>query len=209
MIPQNLHWAFEENHRVHTLAGTGKTKRHRLADLVLPSGKISTGYPGDNYINNPNQFQPQVSPGIYPVFINVVRNKGAASTFAFLGVSFTNADMVSWEHAGKFFTDSGDGCIFDVSVTDLLRKKRSQMSREEWGRRKMAALDIGDGNLILDETSGANALIFRTNDWSYNCFTGHDRQGQITCLVIDGRVQQSHENLFDSLLAMLSPKVKR
>jgi hypothetical protein len=84
MIPQNLHWAFEEGHRVHTLAGIGKTQRHRLADLVLPSGKISTGYPGDGFSNKPNKFQPQVPPGTYPVFINVVRNKGAAGTFAFV-----------------------------------------------------------------------------------------------------------------------------
>ena len=83
MIPQNLDWAFEDGRRVHTIAETGKMKRHRLADLVLPSGKISTGYPGDHFSNQPNRFQPQVPPGSYPVLINVVRNKGAAGGFAF------------------------------------------------------------------------------------------------------------------------------
>ncbi len=209
MIPEDLHWAFEEGHRVHTLAGTGKMKRHRLADLVLPSGKISTGYPGDEFSNETNQFQPQVPPGIYPVFINVVRNKGAAGAFAFVGVSFTNIITVSWELAGRFFTDSGDGCIFDVSVIDLLRKKKSQMSREEWGQLKTAALHDGDGNLILDKNTGANAVIFRAGDWSYNCFTGRDKSGQITSLVIDGRVQQSRKSLFKSFSTLLSSKMKR
>jgi hypothetical protein len=209
MIPHNLHWAFEEGHRVQTLAGTGKMKRHRLADLVLPSGKISTGYPGDEFSNETNQFQPQVSPGIYPVFINVVRNKGAVGAFAFVSVSFTNTSTVSWELAGRFFTDSSDGCIFDVSVIDLLRKKKSQMSREEWGQLKTAALHDGDGNLLLDKSTGANAVIFRAGDWSYNCFTGRDKNDQSTSLVIDGRVPQSRKSLFKVLSTLLSSKMKR
>ena len=208
MIPQNLHWAFEDGHHVHTIAGTGKMKRHRLANLMLPSGKIATGYPGNGFSNEPNTFQPQVPPGTYPVFINVVRNKGAMGAFAFVGVNFTNQNVVSWEPVGQFFTDSGDGCIFDASVIELLREKKNQMSREDWGQLKTAALHDGDGNLILEERSGANAIIFRAGDWSYNCFIGRDNQRQISCLVIDGRVQHSNENLFKSLLALLPSKVK-
>jgi hypothetical protein len=94
-----------------------------LADLVLPSGKISTGYPGDGFSNEPNKFQPQVPPGTYPVFINVVRNKDAAGAFAFVGVTFTNTDTVSWERVGLFFTDSGDGCIFDASLVIYAGRK--------------------------------------------------------------------------------------
>lgn len=208
MIPQNLHWAFEEGHRVYTLAGTGKMKRHRLADLVLPSGKISTGYPGDGFSNEPNEIQPQVPPGIYPVLINVVRNKGAAGAFAFVAVNFTKTETISWEAIGRFFTDSGDGCIFDASVTDLLRKKKNEMPQEEWRQLKTAALHDGDGNLILDEKSGVNAVIFRTGDWSYNCFVGHDNNSQISSLVIDGRVRQSRENPFRLFLRLFTPKAK-
>ena len=162
MIPQNLHWAFEDGHRVDTLAGKGKMKRHKLADLVLPSGKISTGYPGDGFTNEPNEIQPQVPSGSYPVFINVVRpDKRGAGAFAFVAVSFTNTRTIAWESMGHFFTDSGDGCIFDTSVISLLQKKKSEMTREEWFQFKTAALHGGDGNLILDEKSGANAVVFR------------------------------------------------
>lgn len=210
MIPQNLHWAFEEGHRVHTLGGTGKMKKRRLADLVLPSGKISTGYPGDGFSNEPNTIQPQVPPGTYPVFINVVRkHKESTGTFAFVAVRFTNTETVSWEATGHFFTDSGDGCIFDTSVIDLLRKKRNAMSREEWGELKTGALREGDGNLILDEETGVNAIIFKAGDWSYNCFIGHDSQGQISSLVVDGRTQLSRESIFKSLLKLFLPKAKR
>ena len=209
MIPQNLHWAFEEGHHVSTPAGTGKTKMHKLANLVLPSGKISTGYPGDGFSNEPNKIQPQVLPGTYPALINVVRrNKGAAGTFAFVALNFTNTKTVSWESTGQFFTDSGDGCIFDVSLTALLRKKKNEMSREEWGQLKTAALHNGDGNLVLDEESGVNAIIFRTSDWSYNCFIGRDTQGQISSFVIDGRVQRPRKNPFMALFKLFRPKTK-
>lgn len=200
MIPPNLHWAFEAGHRVNTLAGTGKMIRHRLANLVLPTGKVATGYPGDSFNNQPNSNQPQVLPGSYPVFINVVESKGGSGAFAFVAVNFTDTKTSSWEAAGKFFTDCGDGCIFDASVTDLLRKKRDQMSREEWEQLKMAALLGGDGNLILETESGANAIIFRAGDWSYNCFLGRDDQGKISSLVIDGRIQVAQKNVFARLL---------
>jgi hypothetical protein len=200
MIPQNLHWAFEEGRRVHTLAGTGRMKRHDLASLVLPTGKISTGYPGDDFSNKPNTIYPQVSPGTYPVSINVVRNhKESAGAFAFVAVSFIGTKTTSWEAMGQFFTDSGDGCIFDASVIDLLRKKRAEMSREEWGSLKTSALRDGNGNLILNENTGVNAIIFKAGDWSYNCFIGHDSQNQISSLVIDGRTQESGETKFKSL----------
>jgi hypothetical protein len=202
MIPPNLHWAFEAGHYVRTPAGAGKMMRHRLADLVLPSGRVATGYPGDNLINQPNLIEPQILPGSYPVCINIVRHKGGGGAFAFVTVNFTETKMLSWEPAGKFFTDSGDGCICDVSVIDLLRKKKEQMSREEWGQLKAASLQDGDGNVILDEKSGANAIVFRTCDWSYNCFLGRDHRGNISCLVVDGRVQSEGENLFARLFKL-------
>lgn len=206
MIPPNLHWAFEEGHRVHTPAGRGKVIRHRLADLVLPSGRVATGYPGDGFSNQPNSTQPQVLPGSYPVFISVVRNKGVSGAFAFVTVNFTYTKTSSWEAVGKFFTDNGDGCIFDASVTDLLRKKKDEMSQEEWRQLKAASLQDGDGNLILDEKSGANAIIFRACDWSYNCFIGRDDQGKISSLVVDGRIHTSHGNMFARLLKSFSQK---
>ena len=189
MIPRNLHWAFEEGRRVHTPRGAGKTKRRRLADLVLPSGRLVMGYPGDGMVNQPSGVQPQVLPGAYPVHLGLAMYKNGQVTFAFATVSFADAETVSWEEAGEFFTDSGDGCIFDASMTDLLRAKRAQMPWEAWRQLKTGALTDGDGSLLLDEESGANAIVFRTCDWSYGCFIGRDSSGQAACLVIDGRAR--------------------
>lgn len=200
MIPSNLHWAFEEGHRVSTPAGEGRTRRHRLADLMLPSGRLATGYPGNNFSNQPNVIQPQVSPGSYPVFISVITNKSMSGVFAFLTVYFTGTKTLSWEAIGDFFTDSGDGCIFDGSLTELLRRKRETMPREEWGQLKQSALQGGDGNLLLEESSGGNAIVFRTCDWSYKCFLGRDDRGEVSSFVIDGRVHLPHENMFTRFL---------
>lgn len=206
-IHQNLHWAFEEGRYVSTPAGSGKTKRHQLTNLVLPSGKIATGRPGDDLINEPNQIQPQVSPGSYPVFISIVQGKHGHSVFAFLSVIFINAKVISWEPAGHFFTDSGDGCIFDASLTDIFSKKKDEISREEWGLLKSATLQDGDGRLWLDEPSGMSAIIFRTCDWPYPCFVGRDNNGQISSFVIDGRTHRPKESIFRSFVSFFLRKV--
>jgi hypothetical protein len=189
MIPANLQWAFEEGRRVHTPGGTGRTKRRRLADIVLPSGELVMGYPGDGLVNAPSEVRPRVSPGAYPVYLTLAVHKHGLSTVAFATVCFTDAETALWEEAGEFFTDSGDGCIFDASVKGLLRAKRAEMPPAEWRQLKTSALKDGDGNLVLDESSGANAIVFRTCDWSYGCFLGRDIAGQIACLVIDGRAR--------------------
>jgi len=145
------------------------------------------GLPGDGMINQPSAAHPEVLPGTYPTFISIAAHRGGHSTVAFVVVSFTSAKTISWEEAGEFFTDSGDGCIYDASVTELLRARRSGMPFEDWQRLKSGALKDGDGNLVLDVESGANAIVFRTCDWEYRCFVGHDGAGQATCLVVDGR----------------------
>jgi len=146
------------------------------------------GLPGGGMINRPSEVHPKVLPGIYSVFISIAAHRRGRSTVAFVVVSFTDARTVSWEEAGEFFTDSGNGCIYDASVTDLLRTKTDGMPIEEWWQLKDSALKDGDGNLILDVESGANAIVFRTCDWTYRCFVGHDSAGRATCLVVDGRL---------------------
>jgi hypothetical protein len=146
------------------------------------------GLPGDGMINKPSEVHPKVLPGIYPVFISIAAHRRGRGTVAFVVVSFTDAKTISWEEAGEFFTDSGDGCIYDASVTDLLRAKKDGMLIEDWRQLKNSTLKDGDGNLILHVESGANAIVFRTCDWVYRCFVGHGSAGQATCLVVDGRV---------------------
>jgi hypothetical protein len=187
MIPRNLEWAFQENRRVRTPAGKGRTRQRRLADLVLPSGRLTVGLPGDGIINQPSEVQPKVLPGVYPVWISIAKHGRGRATVAFVVVKFTDAETVSWEEAGEFFTDSGDGCICDTSVANLLRAKKDSLPVADWQHLKNNSLKDGDGNLTLDVETGANAIVFRTCDWTYECFIGHSNTGQVTCLVVDGR----------------------
>jgi hypothetical protein len=187
MIPWKLHLAFQDGRRVRTAGGVGVTQRRRVADLLLPSGALSMGYPGDGLINDPSKAHPAVPPGRYPVFISFARHPSGFQTVAFVTVCFTADRVVRWEPAGSFFTDSGDGCVFDHSLADALRTKRRALGPEEWFRLKHLVYEGGDGSLVLDGESGANAIVFRTLDWQYDCFIGRGRSGAPACLVIDGR----------------------
>ena len=162
-------------------------QRLRLADLVLPTGKIATGCP-DGISHQRTEFRPGVAPGIYPVYINVVKKKSGFGAFAFVSVIFAVAKTVEWNQTGGFFTDSGDGCIYDESVAGLLWEARQKLSRAEWAELKSGAYTGKDGNLILEAETGANAIIFRACDWDYPCYFGQAEDGQPTCFVIDGRL---------------------
>ena len=201
MIPQNLHWAFEARHRVVTPGGSGKTEIRSLADIVLPTGKIATGSPVNDMINDPNRVQPQVPPGTYPVSISFIRHKNPTGPdrllgiFAFLAVRFSGAKTTTWEAAGEFFTDSGDGCVYDAGAVELLKEKRLAMGRLEWANLKAGSLQEGDGSLVPDERTGTNAIVFKTVDAVYHCFLGRDNYGGSTCLVIDGRIDPPRDPL--------------
>jgi hypothetical protein len=190
-IPRNLHWAFEEGRRVRTPGGIGLTTRRRLADLVLPTGEISIGYPGSQYVNVPSEVHPIVDAGTYPVFITLANHRRGYKGMAFVTVCFTSERPTKWESAGHFFTDSGTGCIYDRSLTALLEQDNrvtdGKARVEAWDRAKYGVLNDGDGNWPLDGHTGANIILFKTYDWSYDCFLGRHASGHPACLLIDGR----------------------
>lgn len=208
MIPNNLQWAFEAGHRVQTPGGIGRTERRRLANLVLSSGNISLGYPGDNIVNIASSVRSSIPPGSYPVFVTLAKHKGGLKTVAFVTVSFVDTEIVSWEKVASFFTDSGDGCICDASVIGPLRQQRQEMSSQQWQKLKTGTLEDGDGNLVLDEEVGTNAIVFRACDWSYDCFIGRDSANNVACLTIDGRVHDLRKKGIRALLESILPRRK-
>jgi hypothetical protein len=182
-----LHQAFQEG--IHVRAGggpVGTVARRRIADLVLPTGKMTIGYPGRSpCVDSPSRVHPVVPAGRYAVFISVVVSESV--TFAFLTVQFSDQAVKRWEPAGSFFTDSGTGCVLDRSLTDALHRRYEEIGYERCQEVKLGALGDGDGSLILDGATGGNAIVFRTLDWCYDCYVGRDCEGRPACLVIDGR----------------------
>src|SRR5437588_733691 len=81
--------------------------------------------------------------------------------------------------AGAFFTDSGTGCLMDDGYVPLLESRREanpNFSRLMYDL-KSGVFEGGDCNLVLDEPSGANAIVFATHDSRYPCFLGTGREG--------------------------------
>ena len=193
MIPLNLHWAFEDGHRVQTPGGYGKTKINRLADLILLSGKLCIGYPEQETNLGSTTLFLDIAPGIYPIYVTLAKH-AKNSTLAFVTVRFSQTQIVSYQKFGTFFVDNGSGVICDANAIGLFTKKRLEMSREQWDDLRMQSREGGDGNLILDENTGVNAIVFRTSDWMYNCYVGLDNTNLIACLVIDGRIITSNEH---------------
>ena len=188
MIPEGLQWVLEEGRVVEMDGGSGPTTVRRLADLILPTGRLLIGYPGSPMVNEPSPFRPMVGPGRYPVFAAVANLSTGFRDLAFVVVCFQEAQPLAWEEAGSFFTDSGTGCLMDEGNVPLLETRRSDTNF--W--RLLYDLEAGvfgegDCNLVLDELSGANAIVFATHDSRYPCFLGTGRDGGATWLVVDCR----------------------
>src|SRR5262249_9716467 len=108
---------------------------------------------------------------------------------AFVVVRFAEERPLTWEEAGAFFTDSGTGCLMDEACVPLLEVRRAA-GPHFWRLLydlKSGVVDGGDGNLVLEEPSGANAVVFATQDSQYPCFLGRGREGRIVWLVMDCR----------------------
>jgi len=189
MIPDGLQWALEEGRVVQTDAGSGPARVRRLADLVLPTGRLLLGYPGSPLINEPSPIRPSVAPGCYPVLASVVDTPAGYRDLAFVVARFEDGPPLAWEEVGAFFTDSGTGCLMDESCVPLLERRR-ESDTEFWSRLydlKSGVFTNGDCSLVLDERSGANAVVFATHVSRYPCFLGKGHEGRPTWLVVDCR----------------------
>ena len=189
VIPEGLQRALEAGRVERTDAGAGPITVRRLADLVLPTGRVLVGYPGSPRVNEPSPVRPSVAPGRYQVFASLVDLPRGCRELAFVVVRFDEGPPVSWEEAGAFFTDSGLGCLMDESCVPLLERRR-EAGADLWGllhEVRDGVFGDGDCNLVLEEASGANAIVFATHDSRYPCFLGTGQGARPVWLVVDCR----------------------
>lgn len=187
MIPEHLEWALQEGRIIQTDSGSGHTRLHRLADLVLPTGRILIGRPGPP--DEPSPVRPSVAPGRYPVFASLIGLPANRQNLAFVLARFEEEPPVTWEEAGTFFTDCGTGCLMDESSVPLL-EETLRNTPESWRLLyglKSGVFGNGDCSLMLNAASGANAILFETFDSRYPCFLGKGKSGAAACLVVDCR----------------------
>jgi hypothetical protein len=189
---ENLHeLIFGTEKHVTTLFGEGITlPPKRLADIVLPTGVITIGFPSWSIINETCDVHPHVSPGTYPVYLVRAQHTHRGNTWnsvAFVYVEFQKTEREHYTKIGYFFTDSGDGVIVDRSLEQHICSAK-QHDLNEWLKlREKVVFGDGNGEIILDEQTGTNAIIFFSGDGYYDVWIGREKERErVTSLIVDG-----------------------
>lgn len=184
----------ESGKHVKTLFGEGITLApKRIADLILPTGVMTIGFPSRSLVNQTCDVHPHVLPGRYAVYMIHVQHQHHEKTWksaGFVVVEFQNVSKASYTNIGGFFTDSGDGVLVDMSLEEHLRATKRKYLNEErrWSTIKEDVVwSDGNGEVIVDESTGANAIIFFTGDGYYDVWIGRgEERGELTSVIVDG-----------------------
>lgn len=181
----NLNAIFNNNYRVYTLGGRGRTYLHKVADIFLPSGRLAI-LEGTalKEINKGELFLVNTSCGKFRVFATLAKHK-THKTLAYITIQFTDTIVARWEKLGEWFTDRGICILTDVTGLELLPHVIDNLTDDEWVNLVMSARTGGDASILLTPKGDINALIFRCGDKSYPIYIGYDSSSSPVYLVID------------------------
>jgi hypothetical protein len=181
-------------------------ERHRLADVVLPTGRV-VGCDPMTYSDDAEPFTVTVAPGRYPAWAWVaVLYKGEAEwqrRVAALQLEIREDRPSRWEQAlvgdqdvadlgeDQFFgygVDAGIGTLFDVKAGQLLAEWDWDDLEEVFVPDPYPSTPVpGAVNAVLDETTGAN-IVSTSSGWgdgAYPTFIGYAASGAVASFVTD------------------------
>lgn len=182
-------------------------ERHRLDDVVLPTGRI-VGCDPLTCDDGTEAFTVAVPPGRYAVWAWVAllfQDSGQEQQrrVAALEIEVGGGDAVRWELAlvagqdpanlgdDQFFgygVDAGTGTLIDESAARLLASSEWERLEEIFVEGPLPSAPVpGAVSAVLDEASGAN-VVSTTSGWgdgAYPTFIGYDASGAVTSFVTD------------------------
>ena len=197
--------AFEDGRELGEDERRATVRRHRVADLVVPSGHVVACDPLAGPA--PPPFDTEVAPGRYPVVLSVAQFRANGDLrVAYAMLRFNERDPLRWVMAtrpgedvlslppGRVFgygVDSGTGCFIDAAAVPALRARLdgdagfSQAIIAELEQTYAPTWDWA--NIELDRESGVNLVCFHAGfgDGFYASYFGLDAQGAPACLVTD------------------------
>jgi len=192
--------------RYHTDKADYVIERHRLADVMLPTGRIVGCDPLT--CEDAEAFSVAVPPGRYPAWawIAVLLKESGEEwqrRVAALQLEIGGGDAVRWELAlidgqdvselgeDQFFgygVDAGTGTLIDESAARLLAQWEWEQVEEVFVPNPYPDAPVpGSITAVIDHATGAN-VVSVTSGWgdgAYPTFIGYDASGGIASFVTD------------------------
>lgn len=167
--------------------GSPKVQLCELPPLVCPTGRIVATDPAVGPDSEPSEAV--LPPGRHQATIALAEWIGTSRPAA-VRIMIDGAAPVRFEWADTVFVDSGVASFGDerAFATVLERMEADSEYVQELGD---ALFERPDGqpwaNVVVDEGSGANLLLFTSGagDGSYTTWAGYDSAGRVVCLVVD------------------------
>lgn len=169
-----------------------------LADLQVPSGRITVADPFETSFDEPGTPLARTAPtGTFPVEVALAHLDNGDIRVACARVRFGEGPAVSWEAAtfeGQapiedkipgYGVDAGTGCFFDVAACAPV----SEAETEAWLAATQANY-VGTATWHVAPVGGANVVMFSSGwgDGFYGSFWGFDAKGGLAELVTDFEV---------------------
>lgn len=183
-----------------------------IGEIELSSGQIIACDPFNLFsLFNEKPFLKSVTPGTYPVLLNIIRYKqDGDERVAYAMIRFSNKKCVKWELAlikgqdvaklkdNEFFgygVDSGTGCFMDKESMDFLIAYEKEQLKinpdyylyEEVQEQFDKEYKHTRSWLVTSFKEKASIAMFSSGfgDGAYPSFWGLDENGDIVCLVTD------------------------
>ncbi len=199
---------FHSNGDGHTLQRVGfeiELERRRIADLILPTGRLVACDPLTYPESDP--FELEVPRGVHPVHAIIAHLRDQREV-AYISVEFESAsanrwqvahvdgeEQPSWREARSigFPVESGVAALMDESTaTRILDALLTEDGEEEFSRTVHRGLSrarrgggFGAGEVSLGADFEGNAVVFEVDDGVYTTYLGSTPGGTTTRFVVD------------------------
>ena len=207
MVPNPLNLP-DEGDQLQALGFEILLERRRIADLVLPTGRLVVCDP--LYGPEAEPFEHTMPTGRFPVYAIVAKMRDEVRT-AYAVVEFSDIRPHRWEIAhlrgeepprwnadrGGFQVDSTVAAFMDDQTADVLvdvlhysedEDELERAIRREFRRNRRSGMQIPIADVPVDPRTGGNLVAFDADAGTYVTYLGFDGEERVAMVVLDFEV---------------------